>query len=119
MVTYLMKPSDIRSLSKDDAIRLGLMRDYKYEDAKLEAKNLFGEYGKLICTIERSIPVKSQLMIISDGKSTPYEMEMSDSCYPIINEDWDQFLIDEKKPGIVSKPLEIWAVDGNKYTAPI
>jgi hypothetical protein len=107
---YLWSPNEIRELEQSgDSIRLGLMRDTTYELGREKAKNLFGKFGLLICTVEMKNDNNTKMEVF--GKPI-------DFCYPISDLEWEKFLKDEKN-GIFRKPIELWAVDGNKYRAPI
>ena len=120
--TYLWTPAEIRNLPSTEAHKFGLMQDFTYNNALAQAKTIFGSSGKLICTIEPPPNTTNNLQIITgtgaNSKSTPFEITANDTCYPIIREEWYVFLEDEKA-GRVRHPMELWAVDGNKYTAPI
>lgn len=122
-VEYLWKPSDIRSLNSTQAVKLGLMNQFKsYDEAKAKSKNLFNGNERLICTIEVHPNSTTKFNIISMDyplqTPTLAEFNANDSCYPISRQEWNQFLLDEKD-NKVRTPLELWVVDRNKYTAPI
>lgn len=107
---YLWSPNELRELEESrDSIRLGLMRDTTYELGREKAKNLFGRFGLLICTVE----MKENANIKMEVFQKPI-----DCCFPISDLEWDKFLKDEKSE-IFRNPIELWAVDGNKYRAPI
>jgi len=120
--TYLWTPTEIRNLSSTEAHKFGLMQDFTYNNALARAKTIFGSSGKLICTIEPPSNTTNTLQMVTvtgtNVKSIPFETTASDSCYPISEMEWDIFIRDEKT-GAVRHPRELWAVDGNKYTAPI
>ena len=121
-ITYLWTPKEIRNLSSTEAYKFGLMRDFTYNDAHFRAKTIFGNHAKLICTIEPQPNSTNKLQMITGtdtkSKSISFEITAMDTCYPILNQEWDVFLRDEKA-GMVRHPMELWAVDGDKYTAPI
>ena len=120
--TYLWSPTEIRNLSPKFAHKFGLMRDFTYNNALARAKTIFGSSGKLICTIEPPSNTTNTLQMVTgtgaNVKSTHFETTARDQCYPISEMEWDIFIRDEKT-GAVRCPMELWAVDGNKYTAPI
>ena len=115
---YLNKPSELHELSENEGICLGQMKNLTYNNAIEIARTKFGRHALLICTIEPVPNQKNQLQIVIPGQEpVPFEINANDTCYPISNEEWNQFILDEKT--YCRKPLILWAVDGEKFTAPI
>lgn len=115
---YLWKPSELLELSESDGVHLGLMKSTNYTQAIAMARNKFGRHALLICTIEPILNQKNQLQLTIEGKeSVPFEITAKDTCYPISNEEWNQFILDEKTH--CRNPMQLWAVDGEKFNAPI
>ena len=115
---YLWKPDELHELSGSDGQCLGLMRSTNYSQAIAWARNKFGRHALLICTIE---PIPNQTnklqMMQEEQQSIPFEVTATDTCYPIMNEEWNQFILDEKTH--CRNPMRLWAVDGEKFNAPI
>ena len=122
---YLMVPSDIRALPSSDALKLGLMKDFTYKSAMKDAKKQFSaKKHLLICTIEfKSTTTQTISAAIMDENLEIISAEPiiytnpDDQCYPISDEEWSSFLRDDNETTRTS--VEIWVVDGTKYTAPI
>ena len=115
---YLMKPSELLELSQENGICLGQMNNTNYNNAITLARNKFNRHALLICTIEPVSNQKNQLQMIIPGQDPiPFEINASDTCYPISNEEWNQFILDEKT--YCRNPMMLWAVDGEQFTAPI
>ena len=114
---YLWKPTELYELSGSDGQCLGLMRSMNYSQAIALARNKFGRHALLICTIEPIPNQTNKVQMIQGGESIPIEFTATDTCYPIINEEWNQFILDEKTH--CRNPMQLWAVDGEKFNAPI
>jgi len=118
--TYLWKPYELPKLSTNDAVHLGLMKEMSHNDAITKARNSLGDNALLICTIEPYTNKKNELQIVGmdqNRDSIKYVIDAYDSCYPITRDEWEQFIHDEKT--YCRNPIQLWAVDGSKYTAPI
>jgi len=102
--TYIWNPTELRELDSTDACMLGLMRNFTYLAAETMCKQKF-QKGLLVCTIEYNELSKFPRILTGD------------TCYPISEKEWELFLKQEED--YVRTPMEIWAVDGSKYCAPI
>ena len=117
MRDYIVSPSDIRSLSENDAKYIELVKNTTYSAALEKGKTFFGNNAKLICTIEFKNTAINEVSLVSDKSSTNISFHPNDQCYPISKDEWDIFLSEEDEK--LRTSMEVWAVDGRRYTAPI
>jgi len=103
--TYIMNPKRVRELNSYDVSLLGLMKNFTYLAAEALCKQKFKK-GLLVCTIEYNKSFDKFPRLLRE-----------DTCYPISEEEWELFLKQEND--YTRTPMEIWAVDGSKYHAPI
>ena len=117
---YLWKPYELPKLSTNDAVHLGRLKEITYNDALTKAKTSLGGNALLICAIEPFANKKKELQIIDMDHTQDKDniaIDAYDSCYPIASDEWEQFIHDEKT--YCRNPIQLWAVDGSKYIAPI
>jgi hypothetical protein len=120
MKTYLWTPTELQALPDGEALFLGPFAADTHASFTAQANDSGVPNPKLIVTVAPKAGTVNMVAVLplnnpADAKAVSFEA--SDTCYPITANEWAQFQAEEA--GHCRLPIQVWVVDGSKYTAPI